>query len=593
MLSTHQKIKYSIYKNLRRCKSFFLLIYIGICFFEKPFYCYSKTTLPFVHTQQCNDNIAFMNLPIIPNYIYRLIELGLLISFLVIQAVFAQERKALDNYPKSYKILQIVLYTMIVISMIDITISLIFNIFPLINFILRGIIIICLVRNLRNAWLNIGKLLWKTKTVFFLLFCNIFVFGLVGYFFFKDIEDDEDFKSIFSSMYSLYILLSTCNFPDVMLGTFVKTKLSVFYFVFYITVNIFIILSLLKALYYSNYFEMFKDQAKDLIESIKNNTMNTQIFKKQKFHLFLIQLNKKFSFTKGEYERILDIVNLKNETIFAEMFKIYQRKEDSMKKNKIFQFFNHRRVEVIINVIDLILIYFLFTSAAENNVIIIFQIIWCCFFILEGLIYLHYLGFRRFLLTELLRCTFYCINFLLFVCLVSLEIFYVMKKNEEFNILFEYSKPLIVLRAIRIFVFLNLFQEFKIIFSTLHNMKSIFNGHLLNLFSFFFVFSTMSMIMTGGNIKKDSYISNKEIPNNYYHINFNDFGSSFLSCFALMMINNVNILAKSLSISLDDYQKFFNSYFATFYFFSTLIILNIIQTLLLEMYLSIKAKKLQ
>ena len=70
MLSTHQKIKYSIYKNLRRCKSFFLLIYIGICFFEKPFYCYSKTTLPFVHTQQCNDNIAFMNLPIIPNYIY-------------------------------------------------------------------------------------------------------------------------------------------------------------------------------------------------------------------------------------------------------------------------------------------------------------------------------------------------------------------------------------------------------------------------------------------------------------------------------------------------------------------------------------------
>ena len=47
MLSTHQKIKYSIYKNLRRCKSFFLLIYIGICFFEKPFYCYCKTTLPF------------------------------------------------------------------------------------------------------------------------------------------------------------------------------------------------------------------------------------------------------------------------------------------------------------------------------------------------------------------------------------------------------------------------------------------------------------------------------------------------------------------------------------------------------------------
>ena len=589
MLSTHQKIKYSIYKNLRRLKSFFLLVYVALCFFEKPFYCFSKTSLPFISTITCNDNIAFINLPIIPDKIYRLIELGLLVGFLVIQIIFAKERKMLDNYPKSYKILQIILFSMIIISMIDIIVCLIFGIFPLINFIFRGLIIICLVRNLRNAWLNIFKLLWKTKTVFFLLFCNIFVFGLTGYFLFRQ---SEDFNTLFGSMYSLYILLSTCNFPDVMLGTFSISKFSVFFFVVYITVNIFIILSLLKALYYSNYFEMFKDQAKNLIESIKNNTMNTQIFKKQKFHLFLIQLNKKFSFTKGEYDKILDIVNLKNETIFEEMFKIYEKKEDSMKKNKIFQFFNHKRVEVVINIIDLVLIYFLFTKAAENNIVIIFQIIWCCFFILEGLIYLHYLGFRRFLLTELLRCLFYLINFLLFVCLITLEIYYVMKKNEEFNILFEYSKPLIVLRAIRIFVFLNLFKEFKILFSTLHNMKSIFNGHLLNLFSFFFIFSTISMLVTGGYIQKDSFITNKEIPNNYYHINFNDFGSSFLSCFALMMINNVNILAKSLSYKLDDYHKFFNSYFATFYFFSTLIILNICQTLLLEMYLSIKAKKL-
>ena len=197
------------------------------------------------------------------------------------------------------------------------------------------------------------------------------------------------------------------------------------------------------------------------------------------------------------------------------------------------------------------------------------------------------------MLTQLLRCIFYVVNFLLFVCLITFVIYYyILTKYEECNILFEYSKPLIVLRAIRIFVFVNLFPEFKIIFSTLHNMKSIFSGHLLNLFSFFFIFSTMSMLMTGGTIRKDSFFEHTNIPNNYYHINFNDFGSSFLTCFALMMINNVNIIAKSLSIGFVSYQKFFNSYFATFYFFSTLIIINICQTLLLEMYLSIKAKKL-
>ena len=100
------------------------------------------------------------------------------------------------------------------------------------------------------------------------------------------------------------------------------------------------------------------------------------------------------------------------------------------------------------------------------------------------------------------------------------------------------------------------------------------------------------MMITGGNILKTSFINYREIPNNYFHINFNDFGSSFLSCFALTMINNLQILAKSLSYHAKetDGDKILNSYFATFYFFSTLLILNIFQTLILEMYLTLKAK---
>ena len=51
-----------------------------------------------------------------------------------------------------------------------------------------------------------------------------------------------------------------------------------------------------------------------------------------------------------------------------------------------------------------------------------------------------------------------------------------------------------------------------------------------------------------------------------------------------MMINNLNILVKSLTYR-TNHKIFFQFYFATFYFFSTLILINIIQTLLLEMYL--------
>ena len=53
------------------------------------------------------------------------------------------------------------------------------------------------------------------------------------------------------------------------------------------------------------------------------------------------------------------------------------------------------------------------------------------------------------------------------------------------------------------------------------------------------------------------------------------------------MINNINIISKSLSVGCSEYYQ---GYFALFYFLSTLVILNISTTLLLEMYMSIQSK---
>ena len=112
-----------------------------------------------------------------------------------------------------------------------------------------------------------------------------------------------------------------------------------------------------------------------------------------------------------------------------------------------------------------------------------------------------------------------------------------------------------------------------------------FYRNLFTLYSLFLLFSTYSILFTGGNIEKNSFDNKVEaIPENYAYINFNDFPSSFISCFCLLMINNLNILVKSLTYQ-SMHKIFFQFYFATFYFFSTLILINIIQTLLLEMYL--------
>jgi hypothetical protein len=169
-------------------------------------------------------------------------------------------------------------------------------------------------------------------------------------------------------------------------------------------------------------------------------------------------------------------------------------------------------------------------------------------------------------------------------------IFTVAKNGENFtndNEVFRQLKILISLRTIRIFVFLDKFRVIKNIYTIIRNSKEMFLINLFTLYSLFLLFSTFSILLTGGNIEKNSFINDQSIPAEYVYINFNDFTSSFIACFCLLMVNNLNILVKSLTYHINpDFIIGFQFYFATFYFFSTLILINILQTLLLELYLN-------
>lgn len=537
-----------------------------------------------------NENL-FIN-----KFIYRSFELFFLFAFVGIQIVLGEERKILHKFTMPYKILQITLMVIIGLCILDIIFSLIFGYFPLINFFLRGFVIILLVRNLRMVWVNMLYLFYATKNVFLLLFCVIFCFGILGYFLFNY---SEDFSSVYKSMFSLYILLTTCNFPDVMLGTFtMRSKKSIAYFIVYILINYFIIFSLLKSLYYSSFFQIFKEHAKKLVAFISE--MSTEnITKTSSFQELMYNLNKKYSLTNEEYDTIIELLhenqkavnNIEEETNF-EMLRRKSTKffkyESAIQKNKILSFLQKKYVELAINFIDLILIMFVFGNFLFYRVLIGFQIAWCVLFIIEYSLYIYHANFLVLLKHELIRTIFFFVNFLTFTFLVVLFIL-ISLDVKELDLLVILTKPLIVLRSIRVLLLLNKFSEFRVIFTTLHNMKTIFYGLLMTLFSFFFMFSTFSMFLTGGKITQHAFDLMKDIPDTYVNVNFNDFGSAYLSCFCLTMVNNINIIARSLSYHCSDYYQ---AYFATFYFMSTLIILNICQTLLLEMYLIIKSKKL-
>ena len=700
-----KEISYTVYKNLRKIKSIGLFFYFFLVFFEEPWFCKEKNTLFIKPRGNCSPPMAFANFYRLNTYVYRAIELSLLFTFLIVQRKLYKQRLLIKNINKPYRIIQNILFVLLLLCVIDIIIGLIFTRFPMLNFFLRGINIILLLRHLRLAWSNIMLIFYGTKTLFLLLIINIAVFGCMGYYLFGDFlnrdNESEYFKNYLESLYQLWILLSTCNFPDIMLSTLncKFKKYSIFFFVFYILINYLLILGLLKALFFTKYFDIYSNEALKNIEEIsmyrrkkikKNkilqiisdfigneskidqvesndntissnpqsndksqsdlnsekssqlNDIKKELAKKEKKlkdekskkieeikKLFrvpndndnnskkskkkldkgiktLINIKSKFNLDEGDnFEKILFVLDLSE---LKDSILNYERKEVSVRKilqqNEILKKIANKRFEIMIEIIDLILIFLPyynkenFEKKYPNGFKLFFKIIsivhclWVILYFPEFMYLLNELKIKKFIKKDFLRFFFHIVNFIFLTCIICQEYFLFSGNQELFDLLLEFTKIIVGLRFFRLFVLLSYFSEFKVISKTIKNMQTLFIRNLLNLLSFFFLFSTLSMVLTGGNIETTSFNDNDQIPNNYFHINFNDFPSSFISCFALIMVNNLQIIAKSLSYKKDDEDSTkenkntsFHMYFATFYFLSTLIILNNIQSLLLNMYL--------
>jgi len=598
-INTNPNINSKGYKIVRFIRSISLFIYGVIMFFERPWFCYKQTNIPlpefFTFNKDCENRIVFGNLPFFNNYVIISIELVLTCIFLITQLIKYRNEYSLRNtntgISRGYNVVQILLFISLIFCIIDLIVSLATGNFPLINFILRAFIYIYMIRRIRRNWVKIGKILWNTKTVFLFLFMNIFVFSMIGYFLFRR-EKSEFFNSFHQIVLQLYILLSTCNFPDIMIDTLDLSKLSIFYFIIYVFINYFIILSYLKTLYYTKYYKVNKEECMAIIQNVILNENNKDIFTVKEFKRFIIRQKTKYLLNDEEYNNILILVNLydRNDDVFNELSKVIKKSDELELVSKTFYgkyIFQSKVFEIVINAICIIC---LTISIYNNTVALILQFVWSFLLLFELYILIKNIGFKRFFLHHFNRVTFHIVNIIIMICIIYLIILVQIneKNTPQYKNVFKILEIVISLRTIRIFVFLDKFKVIKNIYKIIKNSKEMFYRNLFTLYSLFLLFSTFSMLLTGGYIENDTFADGKvdSIPEAYAYINFNDLASSFITCFCLLMINNLNILVRSLTFHINSNKIVFQFYFATFYFFSTLIIINIIQTLLLELYLN-------
>ena len=397
------------------------MIYSFLVFFEEPFYCYEHLSINIKQTIKCSDRLSRIGLPTIPPIYNTIIQFLLLLSFIIFQAIALYQRYKIKQVQMSYLIGEICLFILLFASFFDVFISVFTHNFAIIHFICRGFIIILFVRNLRLSWKSNILIFWNTKTIFFLILCNILVFGIVGYILFGGIDnDDYPFKDLPTSFYSLFILLSTCNFPDVMLDTFDSSKHCVLYFVVYIILNLYIFFALLKALFFSVYYDYFQKTTQQFDSDLFKED-NKDILKTEKVYDYLFTINREFQLTKGELNMLLTHLDINKKDIkFTEKTKELKRKRREMEYSYMINILSLKKVEMVFNFINMLFILFLMKSLGQNIFVLIIQVIWSVILLMELFIYIYYIPIITFVKTEIVRSLFHLDNFLHLICLICL-----------------------------------------------------------------------------------------------------------------------------------------------------------------------------
>ncbi|KAH9406188.1 Two pore calcium channel protein 1 [Tyrophagus putrescentiae] len=96
--------------------------------------------------------------------------------------------------------------------------------------------------------------------MFFLLF-----FAISAFYLFSSVPHYEAFSSMWNSFLSLFVLLTTSNYPDVMMPAYKQGQLYVLFFVFFLVVNLYFLLNIMLAVVYTAFSQIEKDKFRKLL----------------------------------------------------------------------------------------------------------------------------------------------------------------------------------------------------------------------------------------------------------------------------------------------------------------------------------------
>ena len=154
-----------------------------------------------------------------------------------------------------------------------------FFIYPYINAFIRPILFSLCVRSIKSFWRRYIQVIWGSLPMAIFIFLYVFYFAWMGNRLFAGtIEGVENFADLNDSFFYMFVLLTTSNYPDVMLPSYAQERRYSVFFITYLIIGLFMLMNLLLAIFYSNYQERV-DAAIDKFQKQRNDYL-IRLFRK-------------------------------------------------------------------------------------------------------------------------------------------------------------------------------------------------------------------------------------------------------------------------------------------------------------------------
>lgn len=469
-------------------------------------------------------------------------------------------------------------------------------------------------RNLRQIFQSLPPFM----DILLLLLFFMIIFAILGFYLFSTNPSDPYFNTLENSIVNLFVLLTTANFPDVMMPSYSRNPWSCIFFIVYLSIELYFIMNLLLAVVFDTFNDIEKHKFKSLLlhkRTAIQHAYHLLVSQRRPAGISYRQFEGLMRFYKPRMsarERFLTFkaLNQSNTPLLSlkDFYDIYEvaALQWKAKKNRQHWFDELPRTAFLIFKGINILVnskafqYFMYLVVAVNGVWILVET-----FMLKGgnfiskhvpwsyLVFLTIYGVELFMKVaglgpvEYLSSGWNLFDFSVtafaFLGLLALTL-----NMEPFYFI-------VVLRPLQLLRLFKLKKRYRNVLDTMFELLPRMASLGLTLLTFYYSFAIVGMEFFSGRLSPnccnsstvaDAYrfinhtVGNKtKVEEGYYYLNnFDNILNSFVTLFELTVVNNWYIIMEGITSQTSHWSRL---YFMTFYIV-TMVVMTIIVAFILE-----------